>query len=143
MKRMVAIAVLIGLSGSLWAAPPPPRGGVGPRRVRMAPAPHPKHRHSVWGKGGENFWPGFIGGAVAGAVVGSAISHNPPPPRPATVVVHPAPVVVQSAPVVVQPVTTVQTVWVEGRYVDQVQPNGTVIRVWVPGHYEQRTVVVQ
>lgn len=52
-----------------------------------------------------------------------------------------APVVTQT--VVAQPVTTVQNVWVEGRYVDQVQANGTVIRVWQPGHYEQRTVVAQ
>jgi len=51
--------------------------------------------------------------------------------------VQPAPVVVEGA------VTTVQTVWVEGRYVDQVQPDGTIVRVWVPGHYEQRTVLVQ
>ena len=46
-------------------------------------------------------------------------------------------------PVVSAPVTQVQNVWVEGRYVDQVQANGSVIRVWSPGHYEQRTVVVQ
>jgi hypothetical protein len=43
---------------------------------------------------------------------------------------------------VTTPVAQTQTVWVEGRYVDQVQANGTVIRVWQPGHYEQRTVVV-
>ena len=30
------------------------------------------------------------------------------------------------------------TVWVEGRYIDQVQPNGSVTRVWNPGHYETR-----
>jgi hypothetical protein len=49
-----------------------------------------------------------------------------------------------TTPVVVtpQPVATVQSVWVEGRYVDQVQPNGTLLRVWQPGHYEQRTLVV-
>ena len=51
------------------------------------------------------------------------------------------PVVTQT--VVAQPVQTVQNVWVEGRYIDQVQANGTVIRVWQPGHYEQRTVIVQ
>jgi muconolactone delta-isomerase len=54
-----------------------------------------------------------------------------------------APTVV-TTPVVVtpQPVATVQSVWVEGRYVDQVQANGTLLRVWQPGHYEQRTLVV-
>jgi hypothetical protein len=72
------------------------------------------------------------------------------PPPPSTVVVA-SPTVVTTTPVVATPVvtttgapvTTVQNVWVEGRYVDQVQPNGTVIRTWSPGHYEQRSVVVQ
>jgi hypothetical protein len=53
------------------------------------------------------------------------------------------PTVVTTPAVVTTPVTTVQNVWVEGRYVDQVLSNGTVVRVWQPGHYEQRTVVVQ
>ena len=52
-----------------------------------------------------------------------------------------APVVV--TPVVTTPVYTTQTVWVEGRYVDQVQANGIVVRVWQPGHYEQRQVLVK
>jgi len=60
-----------------------------------------------------------------------------------TVVAQPVvvqPPIVISQPAVATPVTTVQNVWVEGRYVDQVQANGTVVRVWNPGHYEQRSI---
>ena len=104
------------------------------------PPPHHHHHHSVGG-----FWSGFVGGVVGGAVVGAALT-----PRTETVVVAQpavvsAPVVVQPQPVVVQQpvvqqqvVVQPQTVWVEGRYVDQVQANGSVVRVWQPGHYEQR-----
>ena len=55
--------------------------------------------------------------------------------NPAPVVVN-QPAVVTPPPVVVAPQPT--TVWVEGRYVEQVQANGAVIRVWQPGHYEVR-----
>lgn len=98
----------------------------------------------MWGRGGRNFWPGFVGGVVGGLVY-DAITPSPSvvvttPPVVTTPVVT-TPVV--TTPVVTAPVATVQNVWVEGRYVDQVQPNGVVIRVWQPGHYEQRTVYVQ
>lgn len=73
-----------------------------------------------------------------GSIVHNAITT---PAVTETVVVQ-QPVVVPQ-PVVVQPTTQVQSVWVEGRYVDQVQANGSVIKVWQPGHYEQRTVIVQ
>jgi len=126
------------------------------------PPPHYYHNYGCgdfWGRGGCNFWPGFIGGLVGG-VAASALTS----PRQSTVVTQPAvvtqPVVIQQQPVVIQqqplptvvsqpatvvaaPVTQIQNVWVEGRYVDQVQPNGSVIRTWSPGHYEQRTVTVQ
>lgn len=96
------------------------------------------YRHcGGWGRGGRNFWPGFVGGVV-GSIVHNAITT---PAVTETVVVQ-QPVVVPQ-PVVVQPTTQVQSVWVEGRYVDQVQANGSVIKVWQPGHYEQRTVIVQ
>ena len=98
---------------------------------RPAPPPPVHHHHhgSAWGRGGSNFWPGFVGGVIGGALVDAVVS-------PAPVVVTPAPVVVAPTPVV-----TTQNVWVEGRYIDQVQPNGTVLRVWQPGHYETRQVV--
>lgn len=109
--------------------------------------PHHHHYHhggGWWGRGGRYFWPGFVGGVV-GTAIGSALIA----PRETVVVTQPAvvtqPVVVQQPTVVTQPVVVqqpvqqVQTVWVEGRYVDQVQANGTVVRTWQPGHYEQRT----
>jgi len=120
-----------------------PRGGFGPR-VMHGPSHH-HHHYSAWGRGGRNFWPGFVGGVVGGIVSDAIV-------RPAPVVVSPAPVVVSQpvvvtqpvvAPVVATPVYATQSVWVEGRYMDQVQPNGTVLRVWQPGHYEQRQVLVQ
>ena len=127
--------------------------GPGPR----GPAFHHHHHHGgYWGRGGRNFWPGFVGGIVGGAIY-DAVTYPryygyggvvvAPAPTvvttPPVVVQQPAPVVVQQpAPVVVQqPVA--QNVWVEGRYVDQVQANGTVVRVWQPGHYVQSTAVVQ
>ena len=110
------------------------------RRMPAPPRAHHHHKHSVWGRGGQNFWPGFVGGVVGGMIVeattGPHVVHE-------TVVVQqqPAAVVVQPAPVVVQQTATTERVWVEGRYVDQVEPNGTVVRVWQPGHYETRTVI--
>ena len=122
--------------------------------------PHPIHHYHHCG-GWE------VAGAVVGAgIVGAALYSAVRPPvavvQPAPVVVQPATTVVVQQPVqtVVQtipavqpatttvvtqpmPVTTVQNVWVEGCYVDQVQANGVVTRVWRPGHYEQRTVTVQ
>ena len=67
----------------------------------------------------------MIGGAVASTIIDTS---------PTVVVQQPAPTVVTQPVVVQQP----QTVWVEGRYVDQVQANGSTIRIWQPGHYEQR-----
>lgn len=83
---------------------------------------------------------GLVGGLVGGAIA-SAIAEPAP-----VVVQQPAPVVVQQPvvqQVVQQPVTQVQSVWVEGQYVNQLQPDGSTVRVWNPGHYEQRSVVVQ
>ena len=127
----------------------PPRGGwhhgPGPG-FRPPPPVFRHHHHSFWGRGGRHFWPGFVGGVVGGAVY-NAIATDPVIVTTPTVVSTPAvvttPTVVTTAPTVVAPVTTVQNVWVEGRYVDQVQGNGTVVRIWQPGHYEQRTVCVQ
>lgn len=112
------------------------------RHHNHRPVHHHHHHHgSAWGRGGRNFWPGFVGGVVGGIVADAVVS------RPVTTVVTTPTIVttptVVTTPVVATPVYTTQNVWVEGRYVDQVQPNGTVIRVWQPGHYEQRQVLVQ
>ena len=149
-KMIVAVCAMGAMTFGAFAGPHGGpgggfRGGPGPA-MRGGPGPGGHHGGGAWGRGGRNFWPGFAGGVVGG-IVGSALVA-PPPPRP--VVVAPAPVVVAPAapvvvttPTVVAPVTQVQNVWVEGRYVDQVQPNGAVIRTWQPGHYESRTVVIQ
>ena len=112
----------------------------GPRPGGFHRGPH--HYHS-WGRGGRHFWPGFAGGVIGG-VVGGVIYDSL---RPTTYVTTPTivttPTVVTTTPLVTAPAATVQNVWVEGRYVDQVQANGTVIRVWQPGHYEQREVLLQ
>ena len=98
----------------------------------VAPRHHYHHGGGWWGRGGCHFWPGFVGGVV-GTVVGNTLVA----PRETVVVQQPT---VVTQPVVVQQ-PAVQTVWIEGRYVDQVQANGSVVRVWQPGHYEQRTIV--
>lgn len=154
--RTVVFAVsAILCAGACFARPGGP-GGPGGRRPAPPPPPRhgaPHHRPSdgFWGRGGRNFWPGFVGGVVGGVVSRAVVEPAPVVVMTPTVVMTPAvvttptvvthPVVVQ--PTVVTPVTQVQNVWVEGRYIDQVQANGTILRVWQPGHYEQRTVVVQ
>ena len=120
------------------------------------------HDSGGWGRGGCNFWPGFVGGLVVGAI---AETITTPRCVDAPIVVS-QPTVVQ--PVVSQPVTTTpvitqqpqqpivinnviehrpvcetRNVWVDGRYVDVVKGYGTSVKKWVPGHYETRTVVVQ
>lgn len=143
MRTLFAFFVLTALAGGAFAAP---RGcGCGPRPC-TPPPPHYRHHYDCgdwWGRGGRNFWPGFVGGLVGGATVAAIANNSTVVQQP--VVVQPTvtqPVVIQQQ-TVATPVTQVQNVWVDGRYVDQVQPNGTVVRTWVPGHYEQRTVVVQ
>ena len=155
-KLMIAIA-LAALSAVSFAGPGGPGGHGGPGRPGApapapaprpfkpapAPAPQPRHDGSFWGRGGRNFWPGFTG-ALVGGLVANTVAPRPVVVTTPTVVATPVvttPTVVTTTPVVTTPVTTVQNVWVEGRYVDTVQPNGTVIRQWIPGHYEQRTVV--
>ena len=121
-----------GHHGGGFGGPRPMMGGRGGFR----PAPIRHHHHgSVWGRGGSNFWPGFVGGVIGGVLADAVVS---PAPVVVTTPVVTTPVV--TAPVVSTPVYSTQNVWVEGRYVDQVQPNGTVLRVWQPGHYETRQV---
>lgn len=155
--KMSKLFVAMGVATLSACAIAGPRGC--PGGWHPGPVPHhypPPPHHDGWGRGGCNFWPGFVGGVVGG-LVGSAVASPAPVVVTQPVVTQP---VVVSQPVVVtqptvvtqpvvtqtvvsQPVTTTQNVWVEGRYVDTVQANGTTVRTWQPGHYEQRTVVVQ
>ena len=143
----IKMLVLIGAAALAFGAFAGPHWHPGPAPM------HVHHHGRYWGHGGRHFWPGFVGGVVGGAVIGATMTRPVVVAQPAVVVSQPAVVVAQPAvvtqpvvvqqPVVTTPVTQVQNVWVDGRYIDQVQPNGTVVRVWSPGHYEQRTVVVQ
>ncbi len=165
-KKAIIMAVALVASLGLVAAPHHgghhggPRGGGRP--VVMHHHGHHHGHHSVWGRGGRNFWPGFVGGAV-GAMIYDTVRPRPvvvttpvvttpvvtTPVVTTPVVTTPVvttPVVttpVVTTPVVTTPVATTQSVWVEGRYIDQVQPSGAIVRIWQPGHYEQRTVYVQ
>lgn len=127
-----------------------PRGGFhGGFGYRPAPVMHHSYHHhgSFWGRGGSHFWPGFVGGVIGGALTSSIYPTTTVVASPiVTTPIVTTPVVttpVVTTPVVTTPVYTTQSVWVEGRYVDQVQANGTVVRVYQPGHYEQRSVLVQ
>ena len=128
-----------GFGGHHRGGPGPGFHHMGPRHG-FGPSFHHHHHHSYWGRGGRYFWPGFFGGVVGGAIYDAIATPSTVVVSTPTVVTTPT---VVSTPVVTAPVSTVQNVWVEGRYVDQVQANGVVIRVWQPGHYEQRTVFVQ
>ncbi len=152
MNKKLVIAVIVAMCACVSAFARPhggPRGGFhGGFGYRPMPVHH-HHSHSFWGHGGRNFWPGFVGGVVGSALY-SGYRYPSTVVYPTTTVVS-TPVVttpvvttpVVTTPVVTTPVYTTQSVWVEGRYVDQVQANGTIIRVWQPGHYEQRQIVVQ
>lgn len=146
-KKLIALLAFAAIAPSVFA-----------HHHGYRPAPvyhHHHHDRDMWGRGGRNFWPGFIGGVVGTVAYNALAADVVRSSQPTVVVQQPAPVVVQQpAPVIVQqpvvvqqtqitPVTTVQKVWVEGRYVEHVQANGAVVRVWQPGHYEQRTVTVQ
>ena len=147
-KLMVMLGVVSLMASGAFA-----HGGWhrGPHH-HFAPRPVYHHHHvhgGYWGRGGCNFWPGFVGGVIGGAVASAIVE-----PRETVIVQQPAPTVVTQPVVVQQPVVQPvvvqqpvvqqpvivqpQQVWVEGRYVDQVQANGSTVRVWQPGHYEQR-----
>lgn len=153
-KKLIVVVGTAVLAIGAFAGPRGPHRGPGgfhhgprPGGFHHGPRPggfhHGPHRYHSWGRGGRHFWPGFAGGVIGG-VVGGVIYDSL---RPTTYVTTPTivttPTVVTTTPVVTAPAATVQNVWVEGRYVDQVQANGTVIRVWQPGHYEQREVLLQ
>ena len=148
-KKLIVAFGMAALALGAFAGPHGHHGGHGFHR---GPAIHHygghHHHHSGWGRGGRGFWPGFVGGVV-GSLVYDALTPAPVVVTAPAVVSAPAvvaaPTVVAPAATVIQtaPVAQTQSVWVEGRYIDQVQPNGSVVRVWQPGHYEQRTVMVQ
>ena len=154
-KVAVAGVACMAICGAAFAGPHGGfgghhRGGPGPGFHHGGPRPgphfgpgpafHHHHHYSGWGRGGRYFWPGFVGGVVGGAIYNAVAAPSTVVVSTPTVVTTPS---VVTTPVVATPVSTVQSVWVEGRYVDQVQANGVVVRVWQPGHYEQRTVFVQ
>lgn len=124
-KKVMILLGTVVAAGALLAGPRPG----GHRGFRSAPARH--HYHSSWGRGGRNFWPGFVGGVIGGAIANTVVTT----PVVTTPVVA-TPVV--TTPVVTTPVVVPTRVWVPGCYVDQIQPNGVVLRVWQPGHYEVR-----
>ena len=150
MKKLVIAIALVAVSTGAFAHGH--RGGWhGGYHHRGWHGGYHHHYHGgYWGRGGCNFWPGFVGGVVGG-VVGTTLARpyysetvvvqsSPTVVTQPVVVQQPAvvtqPVVVQQPTVVQQPIVQRQPVWVEGRYVDQVQANGSTVRIWQPGHYE-------
>ena len=145
MNKIIAIFVVAMVALGVSAAPHGPRGG---RGVPPPPHHHAHHHHhhhrpsKAWGIGAGILGAGLIASTIYDATRPAPVVITQP------VVVTPAPVVVTPTSVVVQrPVATghyeksIQNVWVEGRYVDQVV-NGVVQRVWQPGHYEQQQTQV-
>src|SRR5574344_1132205 len=175
MNTMMVLLAVVATAAGVFAGPDGPGGGrgcggggcrpcgpggwgrgpggcrpCGPGWGHRPPPPPHCRPGGWWGRGGCNFWPGFIGGVVGGlacnAVAAPYYRETVVVQSTPTVVTQPVVVqqpVVVSQPVVATPVTQTQNVWVAGRYVDTVQANGTVVRTWSPGHYESQTVVVQ
>ena len=145
-KKVILTFGMVLAAGALFARPHGgfggPRGGFGgPRPAPMMHHHHHHHHGGFWGRGGRNFWPGFVGGVVGGVIADAVIGPTVVAPTVVTTPVVTTPVVttpVVTTPVVTTSVYTPQQVWVPGGYVDQIQPNGTVVRVWQPGHYEMR-----
>ena len=156
MKKILIVLGLISLV-SLVEARPGPGPGRGPRpgqtmyHQRPPSRPFPgqsfhrppprHHHHSTWGRGGRNFWPGFVGGVVGGMLY-DGFAGPTVVTTPTTVVVPQSTVVVPQTTVISQPVYETRSVWVDGTYVDQIQPDGRVLKVWTPGHYETRKVPI-
>ena len=128
-RKMLAIGMTIGLCLSALSHPGPmphpgPHRGPAPRPVpqihrgpapRPAPMPHHPHHHSsAWGRGGSNFWPGFVGGFVGSTLVRPSVVVIPPPPPP--------------------PGPYARQMWIEGHYEIQIV-NGIYTQVWIPGRW--------
>ena len=117
-RKMLAIVMTVGLCLSALGHPGPmPHPGPhrGPAPI-PAPMPHHSHHHnSAWGRGGSNFWPGFVGGLIGSTIFSpSAVVAPPPPPPP--------------------PGPYARQVWIEGHYETQIV-NGICTQVWVPGRW--------
>ena len=106
---------------------------------------HSSHHGWSWGHAGRNFWPGFVGGIVGGAVYGGYRSYPSTVVYPSTTSYVASPVIsTATTPYVLTPVVTTtpvittayqQKVWVPGRYTTTVV-NGIVTNIWQPGHWE-------
>lgn len=135
-KKLTVVLVGVLTAGAILAAPHRGAHNKGHHAHRTTVHHHVRHHHhhhgGVWGRGGRNFWPGFVGGVVGGVLTDTVIA-----PRVVT-----TPVVVTAPTVVTVPAVTAtqgvvtEQVWVPGRYVLQTQPNGSFVRVWQAGHYE-------
>lgn len=135
-RKMLAVGMAIGLCLSALVCnadrhhyhQPPHRApiihrGPAPRPVlqihrgpapRPAPMPHHSHHHSsAWGRGGSNFWPGFVGGVIGSTIFSPPVVVTPPPPPPGPYA---------------------RQMWIEGHYETQIV-NGVYIQVWVPGRW--------
>ena len=84
MKRLILI-IAAAAAICAYAAPrgpshhfaprPAPRHMPAPRPAVHHPAPAPRpvvhhhHTSSFWGRGGSNFWPGFVGGVIGSSLI--------------------------------------------------------------------------
>ena len=91
--KVAVVLLACAVTGAAFARPHGGfRGG-----VRHAPIVH-HHHGGGWGRGGCNFWPGFVGGLIGGAVTSAIVEPIVASP---TVVATPT---VVTTPVVTQPV---------------------------------------
>ena len=160
-KKFIIVAIAVAVAASVFA-----RGPGGPSGHGGFGGPRPGgpamrggfrggpgfHHNGGWGRGGRNFWPGFVGGVVGG-IIGNTIatSWNTVPVITAPVVTTP----VVATPIVTTPAVPVlppQTVVVQQPVsYTSTAPNGAVEvhtspmtinvpgttpgRTWISGHY--------
>ena len=135
MKKLLTI-LFIAFASIAFAHGPAPMHR--PHYAYHAPVVHyhRHHNHSFWGRGGSNFWPGFIGG-----IIGSTIVNTTPIVQRPVVVQQPViqqPVVVQPSVVVQQPVIQQPVLIPARRVISGYDSFGRPIYVDVPAHYEYR-----
>lgn len=144
MKKIMVLAVAVAMAFGAFARP---HGGFGHRRggFRSGPMHHGGYRHhgSWWGRGGRNFWPGFVGGMVGGYCYGGTTVVTPAVVTTPTVVQPVATVPVGAAAPITVPVSSqpsveaYQNIWVPGALVPVTNPDGSISYVRQPGHYER------
>ncbi len=163
MNKKFIMALVVSLIATITFARPGPGGFGGGHHggPGMGHFGGGHHGGSFWGRGGRNFWPGFVGGVVGGALVSrpryyDGGYYSTPVYMPQTTVVVPpvsaVPPVV-TTPVVTAPSIVTQPVIVEPPQVVerlpeiQYQRSSVVVtppmittreRVWIEGHYEER-----